>query len=99
MPWADTVGSSVDRLLRSVVLAVLHVFAGECDGRMSRRSVALLHEAIGLLLYPHVLSNLHQPVPLRYEVKAASPVRHRGSCTPTFDDTYILCTLFCQKYT
>ena len=69
----------VDRLLCAVVLALLHVLAGERDGRMSYRSMDLLHEAISLLLYPHLLPHVYQSVPVRHEIKAASPVRYRGS--------------------
>jgi len=58
---------------------LLHVLAGECNGRVSSRSVALLHEAVSLLLYPHLHPYMSQPVPDGHEVKAASPVRHRGS--------------------
>jgi len=66
------------RLLRAVVLAVLHVFTGECDGRVPRRSVALPHEAVCLLLYPYLRPVPSQPVSVRHEIETASPVRHRG---------------------
>jgi len=69
----------IDRLLCSVVLAVLPVLAGEYDGRVFGRSVALSDEAVIPLLHPHVHPHLHQPVPSCAEIKAASSVRHRGT--------------------
>ena len=76
--WTKGYAACADRLLRAVVLALLHVLAGECDGRVSYRSVDLLYEAIGLLLYPHFLPYVYQSVPVRHEIKTASSVRHRG---------------------
>ena len=61
-----------------MVLALLLVFTGECDGRVSCRSVALLYEAVCLFLCPHLLSNDYEPVPVRYEIEDASPVWYRG---------------------
>jgi len=70
---------SLARLLRAVVLAMLPVLAGERDGRVSRRSVALPHEPVGLLLHAHLHPVLpRQPVPLRHEVQTPRAVRHRG---------------------
>jgi len=70
----------IGRLLRAAVLAMLHVLAGECDGRMCSWTMALLHESISLLLYPHLHPILHQPIPVCHEIKTARPVWHRGMC-------------------
>jgi len=70
--------SELYRLLRAVVLAVLPLLAGERDGRVFSRSMALPHQPVSLLLHAHLHPVVCEPVSVRHEVETACPVRHRG---------------------